>query len=65
MGDILLWRPRQSSGSQTVPHESAYAPIIDVMARPDNLCGHCADVRADRCYHPKCPFYAGPQGDGA
>jgi hypothetical protein len=62
MGEVLMFTPRSHSQSKpTVQHESAYAPIIDVIdTRPVNLCGHCADVRAERCYHQKCPFYAGP-----
>jgi hypothetical protein len=36
------------------------------VIRPDKLCGHCADVSAERCFHPKCPFYVAPaEDDGA
>jgi hypothetical protein len=63
MGDILLWRPRQSNGSLTKPHdESAYAPIVDLLA--PKLCAQCAAVPAERCYYPACPLYVGPEGDG-
>jgi hypothetical protein len=65
MGDILLWRPRQSNGSLTKPHdESAYAPIIEVLDvnedQPPKLCAQCAAIPAERCYYPACPLYVGP-----